>query len=125
MNESTLRLVEEHGGQWIVVCPGEGFEHLTSATACIYLLDSDRRTLSVILETTADEPLDDVSDFFIQQMRLAYRPSERMRELGISGIYGSLLITRLSLDGVPQWQREVICKRIAEAVNVVALHKAT
>ena len=117
MNVTATRLLQEHDGNAITVLPGEGFENLTAETACTYLLDSDNRILSLVLETSMDEPLDDTCDFFRQQMFLASEPSPAMREWGIGRIYGKLVIVRLALDGVPDWQRHVIKQRIYGASN--------
>lgn len=123
MNDTAKYLVGLHDGPSATVLPGRGFDNLTEATACTYLLDSDGRILSAIFETNADEPLDEVCDFFIQQMWLAKTPSERMADYGLRPIYGDILVARLALDGVPEWQRSVIQDRIHEALAVLATRR--
>lgn len=125
MNASAEHLLKQHDGKSMTAMPGKGFENLTDETACTYLLDSDLRILSVILETTADEPLDDVCDFFVQQIAMAGKPSPSMLEMGIGRSYGNILIVRLALDGVPDWQKEVIQQRIGDAMPVIGTTHTT
>ncbi len=125
MNDSALYLIREHGGKTMTVLPGAGFDTLTSDTACTYLLDSDHRILAVVLETAADEPIDDVCDFFVQQVYLATKPSATMRSWGIEKCYGGVLVVRLALDDVPDWQKSVIESRMSEAMTIVATHRST
>lgn len=119
MNTTALYLVDQHGGPSLTALPGDGFDNLTPATGCTYLLDSDYRIISAVLETTADEPIDEVCDFFVQQIALAVKPSPSMQEMGIGRLYGDVLIVRMALDGVPEWQREVIQQRIGDVMNVI------
>lgn len=120
LNATAKHLVGQHGGNFCSTFPGQGFDNLTAATSCTYLLDSDGRILSVVLETDADEPLDEVGDFFVQQIRLTKDPTEKMRSAGIGQAYGGVLIVRLALDDVPAWQRSVIEQRIADSLTVVS-----
>lgn len=125
MNATAQHLLNQHDGLSCTALPGRGFDNLTTATACTYLLDSDQRILSVILETDADEPLDEVCDFFVQQIVLSGRPSDSMQQMGVRRAYGDLLVVRLALDGVPDWQRDVIQQRIGESITVVGATQST
>lgn len=125
MNETATYLLKQHDGPAATVYAGKGFDHLTEATACTYLLDSDGRILTAIFETDADEPLDEVCDFFIQQMWLAKVPTDGMKKLGVRPMYGYLLVARLALDDVPEWQKTVIQDRINEALTVLYTKRET
>lgn len=125
MNDTVKYLIGLHEGPVATVYAGVGFDNLTESTSCTYLLGSDNRILSVILDTDADEPLDEVCDFFIQQMWLAKEPSNRMLAHGLRPMYGDVLIARLALENVPEWQRDVIQARIRDALNVVYTRRET
>ena len=123
MNDTAQMLVAEHGGGTFCVMPGRGFENLTAATACTYLVNAGNRIISVILETSMDEPLDDVCDFFVQQIYLAGKPSPQMQEWGLVGARAGFVVAHLALDGVPEWIRDVIQQRIHENTHVIKDHK--
>jgi len=123
VNDTAQMLVAEHGGGTFCVMPGRGFENLTAATACTYLVNAGNRIISVILETSMDEPLDDVCDFFVQQIYLAGKPSPQMQEWGLVGARAGFVVAHLALDGVPEWILDVILQRIHENTHVIKDHK--
>lgn len=123
MNETARMLLAEHAGTSFGVLPGKGFDNLTHHTCCTYLLNAVNRIVGAILETSMDEPLDEVCDFFIQQIHLAGKPSPQMEEWGLVGARGGFVVAHMALDGVPEWMRSVIEKRINEGAHVVGAYR--
>jgi len=108
MNLTTIAHIKKHadlGGKTLTVVPGNGFNSLTGKTSCTYLHDAAGYVSAVLLETARGEPVEEAADFLCQQCVLATDPSERMVEMGISGVRGKKLVIITAFDGVSDlWQ---------------------
>lgn len=114
MNKSVAHRILKHasnGGRGRTFVPGNGFS-LTSATACVYLLDADGMIIETLLETAPGEDVGEAAEFFAQQVVLAQRPSDRMMECGIAGFRGGALVVTTYFEGVCLDDRKVLEERI-------------
>jgi hypothetical protein len=104
VNANLITRIRQHPGKSLTVVPGGGFG-LSSQTACTYLHDGDGIVSACLLESAGNDDIEEVVEFFCQQVVLAQRPTARLQEMGIAGLGEGPLVIVTYMDGMSEVDR--------------------
>jgi len=111
MNPNLLARIRQHPGKSTTVVPGEGFS-LAATTSCTYLHDDAGVVEACLLESAGGADINQIAEFFCQQIVLAQRPSERLQEIGITGLAEGPLVIVTYMDGMAEEDKETVERSI-------------
>jgi hypothetical protein len=111
MNRQLIDRIRQHPGKSLTVIPGDGFS-LSCRTACTYLHDGAGAVSACLLQSDGSDDINQVVEFFCQQIVLSQQPSARLREMGITGLGEGPLVIVTYMDGMAEEDKAVAEKAI-------------
>jgi hypothetical protein len=111
MNPSLIARIRQHRGKSTTVVPGDGF-NLTGAASCTYLHDDAGAVSACLLASAGGGDIHQIAEFFCQQIVLAQRPSERLQDIGITGLAEGPLVIVTYMDGMADEDKESVERSI-------------
>ena len=111
MNPNLIDRIRRHPGKSLTVVPGDGFS-LSGRTSCTHLHDGDGAVSACLLHSDGSDDINQVVEFFCQQIVLAQRPSERLEEMGITGLREGPLVIVTYMGGMAEEDKESVERSI-------------